>query len=131
MRHDISYPPHCHRMRSQYQMRGHFGNEDRSGPLFLDVVQPALGLHTCIWDKQVPNFSAIEVHTIVHQSPQSIHSFKYSQNYWSDEGTKLREAKNEADSSHEANSSHEAGSGHEANLICPRGALRTGNTIID
>ena len=68
MRHDISYPPHCPLMRSQYikEMRGHFRNKDGNGPLFLDVVQPALDLHTYIWDRQVPNFSAVKVHTILH-----------------------------------------------------------------
>ena len=50
-------------MRSQSvkEMRGHFGNKDGNGPLFLDVVQPALGLHTYIWNSQAPNFSTVEV----------------------------------------------------------------------
>jgi hypothetical protein len=73
-------------------MKGHFGNKDGNSPLLLDVVQPTVGLHTYMWDGQVPIFSTIEVHTVMHQSPRSIHSFKkfhWLQNNWSDTWNKI------------------------------------------
>jgi len=76
-------------------MKGHFGNEDGNSPLLLEVVEPTVGLNTYMWDRQVPIFSTVEVHTVMHQSPRNIHSFNFFhwlQNNWSDTGTKFHKS---------------------------------------